>query len=518
METSVNKNIRQASILLLVCMMVSRVIGFFREWALAHFVGATGDTDVYLASFTVPDFMNYLMAAGALSISFIPVLSPYVARKRKSEAERTYRYVMTRMSIFFLILLTLGEIFASQLAVLVAPGFTDEQIELLTSLIRIIMPAQFFFYWGGLANALQQTHGKFIYTALGGILYNCGIISIGILLHARLGIVAFSLGVLFGAMMSHGFLQWWGLRKLGYSSVPYFSQDEKAKADLKKYLLLSLPIMVGFSLAITDEWIVKYFGSSLETRSVSYLGYARNIMRVPVAILGQVAGIASFPFLSKLWAEGDLEEYSNVLTRELMKVFALAPLAAIFFFTHSLSITDFIYHGGKFTSEDLLVTSMCLKFLGIGVPFWITHVILSRAFYATQRTWIPSLVGGVLSVFAILLYREMAQEWGVYGLAGASSVGMGLYCLILGSWLFFFLRTHSDKISLRPFFVFAAAWSGVLLICAVFSFWATHLGIYTGTRISALLDCAVGALVPGIFALVLLRTVFRKLTFDEPLF
>ena len=62
-----------AALLLAASVMLSRVIGFFREIALAHQVGVGTETDAFYTAFVVPDVLNYLLAGGALAIAFIPL-------------------------------------------------------------------------------------------------------------------------------------------------------------------------------------------------------------------------------------------------------------------------------------------------------------------------------------------------------------------------------------------------------------------------------------------------------------
>ena len=50
---------------------LSRIMGQVREQIIGHTLGASRRADRYFASFTLPDFLNYLLAVGALSIVFI---------------------------------------------------------------------------------------------------------------------------------------------------------------------------------------------------------------------------------------------------------------------------------------------------------------------------------------------------------------------------------------------------------------------------------------------------------------
>src|ERR1700689_3442360 len=103
--------------------LLSRVLGFFREWAVAHQMGSNAVTDAYYAAFTQPDFLNYLVAGGSLSLTFIPVFAKYSAEGREDEAWQVFSTVITFTGIVLVVLLGAAEIFAPQLARFIAPGF-----------------------------------------------------------------------------------------------------------------------------------------------------------------------------------------------------------------------------------------------------------------------------------------------------------------------------------------------------------------------------------------------------------
>ena len=79
--------------------LLSRFLGFVREWAVAHQVGSNAMTDAYYAAFTLPDFLNYLVAGASLSVTFIPVFTKYAAEGREDEAWHVFSTVMTFMGL-----------------------------------------------------------------------------------------------------------------------------------------------------------------------------------------------------------------------------------------------------------------------------------------------------------------------------------------------------------------------------------------------------------------------------------
>ena len=76
-----------ATLLLMGTVMLSRVIGYAREAYIAYAFGAGSQTDAYVAAFTLPDFLNYIVAGGAASITFISIYTRFLAEKRDAEAQ-----------------------------------------------------------------------------------------------------------------------------------------------------------------------------------------------------------------------------------------------------------------------------------------------------------------------------------------------------------------------------------------------------------------------------------------------
>src|SRR5271163_4516712 len=79
-----------ATLLMMSAVMLSRVIGYVREAYIAYAFGAGGRTDAYVAAFTLPDWLNYVVAGGTASITFISIYTRFLAEKREPEAHKTF--------------------------------------------------------------------------------------------------------------------------------------------------------------------------------------------------------------------------------------------------------------------------------------------------------------------------------------------------------------------------------------------------------------------------------------------
>src|SRR5690242_16942504 len=183
-----------ATLLLITAVMASRVIGYARDAYIAWAYGAGGSTDAYMAAFTLPDFLNYVVAGGAASITFISIYTRFLAQKREADAQRTFSIIITVMTTVMIGGTITAEIFAPQFIHWFVKGFSPDKVALCTHLTRILLPAQIFFYVGGVVSAVLLSHRLFLLPAFGPILYNVFIILGGVVGGRHFGIQSLAYG------------------------------------------------------------------------------------------------------------------------------------------------------------------------------------------------------------------------------------------------------------------------------------------------------------------------------------
>src|SRR5207245_10555343 len=87
-----------ATLLLMSAVMISRVIGYIREAYIAYAFGAGSHTDAYVAAFTLPDWLNYIVAGGTASITFVSIYTGFLAVNRDVLAQKTLSFILTLMT------------------------------------------------------------------------------------------------------------------------------------------------------------------------------------------------------------------------------------------------------------------------------------------------------------------------------------------------------------------------------------------------------------------------------------
>src|SRR6267143_2047933 len=204
-----------ATLLLMAAITLSRVIGYIREAYIAYAFGAGQQTDAYVAAFTLPDWLNYIVAGGTASITFISIYTRFLAEKREQDAQKTFSIIITVMTTVFLIGILAAEIFTPQFVGWMFHGFSDDQMKLCVSLTRILLPAQIFFYVGGVVSAVLLSHRMFLFPSFGPLLYNVFIILGGVLGGRRFGIASLAYGALAGAVIGPFLVNAIGAARIG---------------------------------------------------------------------------------------------------------------------------------------------------------------------------------------------------------------------------------------------------------------------------------------------------------------
>ena len=221
-----------ATLLLISAVMLSRVIGYARDAYIAWAYGAGGATDAYVAAFTLPDFLNYIVAGGAASITFISIYTRFLAEKRDADAQKTFSIIITVMTAVMIVGTIATEIFAPQFVRWFVKGFSPDKIELCVHLTRILLPAQIFFYVGGVVSAVLLSHRLFLFTAFGPLIYNVFIILGGVIGGRHFGIQSLAYGALIGSFAGPFLASVIGAARIGTGYRPSFDVSNPAFREL----------------------------------------------------------------------------------------------------------------------------------------------------------------------------------------------------------------------------------------------------------------------------------------------
>lgn len=420
-----SRSISSAALLLATGILLSRLLGYAREMLLAYRFGAGGETDAFYAAFQIPDLLNYFLAGGALSIAFIPLYNKVLARDGEGAAHDMMAAVMGTLGAVAAAATALLWWQAPALIHLQFPRFDGKTAALTVHLTRIVLPAQVFFITGGIAQAVLLARKNFVAAAVSPLIYNACIIAGGVFLYPLCGIDGFAIGTLAGGIAGPFLLPLLYMK----GRVPLRARFAPADRNFLVYIALAAPLMLGQTLLTLDEWYGRWFGALLSAGTVAQLSYARKLMQVPIAVIGQAVAAAALPTLSKLWAEGRDGEMNAALLRTLRAGLFLSVLAGAGFCALAGPFVALVYQQGKFTAEDAAAVSALTAIFSFAIPGWILQQISVRAFYARGDTWRPMALGTVMSLLAVPLYVFLARRAEAQGIAFAGVIGMTVNAL-----------------------------------------------------------------------------------------
>ena len=321
----------------------------------------------------------------------------------------------------------IGEVYTPAFTRWYFRGFNPDQVALCSQLTRILLPAQVFFYVGGVVSAVLLSRRLFLLPALGPLLYNVFIILGGVLGARRYGISSLAIGALVGSFAGPFLVNAIGARKTNIGFRLNFNYRDQG---FREWIRLSIPLMLGVSLVTADDWILRFFASH-GAGDITRLNFAKRLFAVPIAVLGQATGQASLPFFARLFGEGKRQEFARQVNDSVYRMAAASLLLSAWMMAASLPIIDLAYRRGRFHFQDSQETAVYFFWFALSLALWSAQALYARAFYAAGNTLTPMVASTLITIASIPIYNLLYHQHGVVGLAIASDVGILLNTLAM---------------------------------------------------------------------------------------
>ena len=406
----------------MVSTFLSRIIGLVRVQYIVWLFGKSMDADALTAAFVLPDMISYFLVGGAASVTFVTILTRYRDTGREAEGQRSLSVILTTMYLVLGSAIVLAEILAPWYVHWWFDGFSAEKAALCIHLTRILLPAQLFFFAGGVFGAVLMVRKQFTVQAVSPLIYGLGTIVGGLLLFRQIGVSSLAFGTVAGAFCGPFLLNWIFARRVGTRYRPILdSRDE----GMREWVRLSLPLMVGVSLVTADSWIIGHFASNT-SGAVSLMTYAKQLFTAPMAVLAQAAGAASMPFFASLWSQERRGEFATGVADSVSRVAAMGLLAASGMVALAVPLVELLFVGRRFSSGDARECAGYFAVFSVSLFLWSAQAIYSRAFYAAGNTFVPMAAGTAVTIVCWPIYGLLYHANGAMGLALASDCGIAL--------------------------------------------------------------------------------------------
>lgn len=433
-QKQANSRVAKTSLVLAAGIGLSRVLGFVRDILMAGLFGTSAQSEAFIVAFRLPNLFRDLVAEGAVTSAFVPVLSWHKARGSEEDFWRLNSALLLRLFVILISLGVAGFLFAPAVVRLVAPGFISdpEKFALTVRLTRILFPfitlVGLWAYFMGLLNTLRH----FAVPALGSAILNLAMILACIfwVKHTSPGVMAVAISVMIG-----------GVIQLLIELPPAIKRGFKwrwcyAHPGASEVLRLFGPRVLGsavYQLSVLVDTALASLSAIVGPGAVAALYFSNRLVQLPLALFGNTFAQASLPTLAEQAAHRDFEAFRSTLLSVIRMVsFVILP-ASVGLMVLAFPIVGGLFERGAFSHAATDMTSRALIFYCAGLLAYALSNVLTGAFYAFKDTWTPvrlSIEALVVNViFSVLLMGPM--KVGGLALAAAISNGVNAYRLIV---------------------------------------------------------------------------------------
>ncbi|HQR04565.1 MAG: murein biosynthesis integral membrane protein MurJ [Proteobacteria bacterium] len=467
--------------------LLSRILGFIRDFVIARAFGAGLATDAFFVAFRLPNLLRRLFAEGAFSQAFVPILAEYRNRRGEAETKRLVDHVATALFLVVLAVTVAGMIATPLIIYVTAPGFASDgdKFALTVSLTRITFPYILFMSMVALAAGILNTWSRFALPAFTPVMLNLAMIG-GALLGAPYcdpPVMALGWAVFAGGMLQLA-IQVPALARIGM--LPRFDLL-LTDPGVRRILKLMAPAVVGVSVSQISLLINTIFASFLATGSVSWLYYADRLMEFPSGLLGAALGTILLPSLSRTHTNGQKEEFSALLDWGLRLTLLLTLPAALGLALLAIPLLSTLFQHGAFTVADVLQTRQALVAYSVGLTGLILVKVLAPGFYSRQDIRTPVRIALVTLALTQLMNLAFIGWLHHAGLA----LSIGLASCFNATLLYRGLRARGvytplpgwGGFLLRLGIALAVMGLGLWLLMGSEASWLTHTGWHKAVRL-----------------------------------
>ncbi len=437
------KLIKSASIIGAMTFL-SRLSGLLRDVVFAHLLGDRAAADVFFVALRIPNFFRRISAEGAFAAAFVPVFTDYRMHKPAADNDRFLQLLVGRFGLILLVASAIGVAAAPLLVGLIAPGFLQdpEKYQLAVNATRITFPYLFFISLVALAAGMLNTCGRFAAPAATPILLNICLIAAALLPAQMFSdtpialAIALSIGVAFAGLLQLLF-QIPFLRQEKLSIRPRIIQrpeDAVAAAGVARVFKLTVPAILGVSVAQINVLVNTLLASFLVTGSISWLYYSDRLMEFPVGVFGIALSTAILPNLARkrtAAAAGFNEKFSHTIDWAARWVCLICIPATAGLIAMAGPMMATIYFHGGFSENGVYMAAASLVAFAFGLTAIVMVKIFAPGFYAYQNTKTPVRIAMISMAANIGLCLLLIYPLRHVGLALATSLAAYLNAALL---------------------------------------------------------------------------------------
>jgi putative peptidoglycan lipid II flippase len=389
---------KRSAVVVLISVMGSRLMGLLREVIFAFMFGAANLSDVFIASFRIPNLLRDLFAEGALSTAFTATFTKVWEKEGAATSWHLARLVLSTLILVLGLICVAGIIFSPAVVYLISGGFkgdlaNPDKFALTVTMTRILFPFILFVSVAAVVMGMLNSRHIFGIPASASTLFNIVSVISGVILacifdpqkdwlHPHFGekaVYAWCFGVLLGGLAQLA-IQLPSLWHLGFRYK--WALDFRNPA-LQTILMLMVPSAIAGSAVQVNVAVNSAFASH-NPAAMSWLYYAFRLVQLPIGIFGVAIATVTLPAVARQHALDDLKAFGRTVEDALRFGFYLTLPASVGLAVIAQPVIQLIYEHGTFTATATAQTALALQAYTIGIAGYSGIKILVPCFYAMQ--------------------------------------------------------------------------------------------------------------------------------------
>lgn len=371
---------RRFTALLISGALTSKLLGFGREIAMAHVLGATLVADGFRGAITAVFLPIAFLQNETVPAVMIPMHRD--ALQGPDAPQRLGALAVTLTAIAAMLMVALQSLGSIAVQALVG-GFTAEGRSLTLDFIRIMalgMPASV------LVNVLASGEialGRTRLTNLRASILNVAVLA-GIVLIVVTGdyrSLAWSFTLAFNALAIWGLASLWREGAISFAGLSLGAMAASGAEFFRRLRpLLALPVAEQANI-----WVERLLASRVGTGAVASLDYARTLTESALLLISQPVGLA-------VLSSQQPKELGVQIESIARPILALAVPASAFLYMFAPDIVRLVFFRGAFNEEALVLTSQALR--GISFGLWASTLgwILIRILNGGGRNFTAAII------------------------------------------------------------------------------------------------------------------------------
>ncbi len=434
----------QATLIVMLGLGVASLTGLLRHAAIAHQLGASRATDIYLVAFAVPEFV-FVALPIVLSPAFLLLFAERRLRAGEACAWRFGIQAAGMLLTALLALAALASLGAPIYLTWLAPGFTETEMNQAIQATRLMLPSIVLLGLATLAGAALQVYRRFARPALATAVLNLAFVAtllIGPAVSFRCPkdpVVWAAWGITIGAGAAFLFqasLLWRHRpRPLVLRSRGTAQEDSPRLAGLNQMVRLAGPLAAGYAAHHVILFADRAMATSLGAGKPAALNYAYHLALTVGQISGLAVSTAIFPRLAEQAANGDTPGVRASVAGALWFVVLVGLPATCGLVLLRDPAVQLLFKRGAFEAQATAAVSGPLVWYAIAVLADALCQPLWRVVYAQHRPWTVLGVNSLQTGVRLAANLVLIPILGYNGIALSATIGLSMQAVVLGWWV-----------------------------------------------------------------------------------